>query len=277
MKMMNKIIDENNKIFVIREYNNFEDEDPSSRNDILEYLYDIRDSITEHIEALKAKATQIVNGGRLSMTYHDRCINDTETHGSIRISPKTAKDQLMVINAMIEEVLGSDDDMFAVVWDGSVFGQHNPRLCAVKKTYMPVRLLKFDKHKLFYLGDVYNANALSVTDGSDELKIMNDFHMTTEFCQGIIGIDMFGVFDSLRLTEEVIATRIKGVYVKESDVDNAKASIKNVNDQLNYCKDCGCYWILTDRNRQFFIDKGLKLPKRCASCRNARKMKIYEN
>ena len=280
MVTMNTTAIENNKIFVIREYNNFEDDELSSRTDILEYLYDIRDSITEKIDILTSRANKILNGvrnTRLSMTHHDSRIDDTETHGIIRISAKTAKDLLTVINDMIEEVLCSDDAMFAVVWDCTVYGQRNPRLRAVKKTYIPVYPLKFDKKKLFHLGDVYNANALSVTDESDEIKIMNDFHMTTQFHQGIIGIDMFGVFDSLRLTEEVIATRIKGVYVEESDVDNAIASIKNVNDQLNYCKDCGCYWILTDRNRQFFIDKGLKLPKRCASCRNARKIKMYEN
>ena len=274
---MNTIAIEHNKIFVIREYNNFEDGEPSSRNDILEYLYDIRDNITEKIDILTSRANQILNGvrnTRLSMTHHDSSIDDTETHGIIRISAKTAKDLLTVINDMIEEVLCSDDAMFAVVWDYTVYGQRNPRLRAVKKTYIPVYPLKFDKKKLFHLGDVYNANALSVTDGLDELKVMNDFHMTSQFYHGVIGIDMFGVFDSLRLSEEFITKKIKSVYVKESDVDDAKRSIKDVNDQLMYCKDCNHYWILTHLHRQYFIDKGLKIPKRCASCRQDRKIKM---
>ena len=272
---MNTIAIENNKIFVIREYNNFDDEEPSSRNDILEYLYDIRDSITERIDIMKYKANQILNGVKNPRwTHHDSCIDDTETHGIIRISAKTAKDILTVINDMIEKVLSSDEDMFAVVWDCTVFGQQNPRLQAVKKTYIPVYPLKFDKKKLFYLGDVYNANALSVTDGSDEIKVMNDFHMNKQFYHGVIGIDMFGVFDSLRLSEEFITSKIKSVYVKKLDVDDAKVAIKDVNDQLMYCNDCNHYWILTYQHRQYFINKGLNIPKRCASCRKDRKIKM---
>ena len=275
---MNTVTTHNEKMFVIREYNNFGDEEPSCRNDILEYLYDIRDGINDSIDTMKSKATRIVNGDTwATINNHDKCVIDPVTHWSIRLSPKTAENDLMVINAIIEEVLGSDDDMFAVVWDCKAFHQMNPRLQVVKRTYIPVYPLKFDKKKLFYLGDVYNANALSVTDGLDELKVAKDSHMVTPFNQRILGIDMFGVLDSLILSSETITKQIKGVYVEEPDVGNATASINEVNNKLMCCNDCKLYWILTDEERAFFVKKGLKIPKRCKPCRNARKMKMKEN
>lgn len=275
---MNTVTTYKEKMFIIREYNNFGDEEPSYRNDILEYLYDIRDGINDSIDIMKSKAVRIANGDTwTTINNRDKCVIDPITHWSIRLSPKTAENDLMVINAIIEEVLGSDDDMFAVVWDCVDFHQMNPRLQVVKKTYIPVYPLKFDKKKLFYLGDVYNANALSVTDGSDELKIMNDFHMTRRFYQGCIGINMFGVFDTLRKSEELITTEIKGVYVEEPDIGNVSSSIDKINNNLMCCSDCKLYWILTDEEREFFVKKGLKIPKRCKPCRNTRKIKMEEN
>ncbi len=271
---MNTFDTYNEKMFVIREYNNFGDEEPSYRNDILEYLYDIRDRINDSIDIMKSKATRIVNGDTwATINNHDKCVIDPATHWSICLSPKTVEHDLKVINAIIEEVLGSDDDIFAVVWDCVGCHQMNPRLQVVKKTYIPVYPLKFDKKKRFYLGDVYNANALSVTDGLDELKVVDDFHMVTPFQQRVLGIDMFGLFDTLILSSETITKQIKGVYVKEPDIGNVSSIINEINSKLMCCSDCKLYWILTDEEREFFVKKGLKIPKRCRPCRNARKMK----
>jgi hypothetical protein len=88
---------------------------------------------------------------------------------------------------------------------------------------------------------------------------------------------MFGVFDSLVISSETITKQIKGVYVEEPDIGNATASINEVNNKLMCCNDCKLYWILTDEERAFFVKKGLKIPKRCKPCRNARKMKMKEN
>lgn len=275
---MNTVTTYNEKMFIIREYNNFGDEEPSYRNDILEYLYDIRDGINNSIDIMKSKATRMANGDTwATINNRDKCVIDPVTRWSICLSPKTAENDLMVINAIIEEVLGSDDDMFAVVWDCVDFHLMNPRLQVVKKTYIPVYPLKFDKKKLFYLGDVYNANGLSVTDGSDELKVVNDSHMVTPLKQRTLGIDMFGVFDSLILSSESITKRSKGVYVEEPDVDNATALINKVNNKLMCCSDCKLYWILTDEKERSLSKKGFKIPKRCISCRMLRKQKMEEN
>jgi len=37
------------------------------------------------------------------------------------------------------------------------------------------------------------------------------------------------------------------------------------------CASCGAVWILTAKNRWFFIARGLALPRRCESCRHARR------
>jgi len=36
------------------------------------------------------------------------------------------------------------------------------------------------------------------------------------------------------------------------------------------CTECGQGFILTPEHEKWFLDKGLKLPKRCPECRNKR-------
>ena len=37
------------------------------------------------------------------------------------------------------------------------------------------------------------------------------------------------------------------------------------------CSDCGCTFNFTAEEQQFYAEKGFATPKRCGSCRNARK------
>ena len=37
------------------------------------------------------------------------------------------------------------------------------------------------------------------------------------------------------------------------------------------CKECGNEFELTEKEKKFFIDKGLELPKRCKECRLRRR------
>jgi DNA replicative helicase MCM subunit Mcm2 (Cdc46/Mcm family) len=39
------------------------------------------------------------------------------------------------------------------------------------------------------------------------------------------------------------------------------------------CQDCGKNFVFTDKEQEFYKEKGFVTPKRCKSCRNARKNK----
>lgn len=50
----------------------------------------------------------------------------------------------------------------------------------------------------------------------------------------------------------------------------------NTNGELIKCKDCGKGFLLSPEKKQFFLDRGLHLPKRCPTCRKARKQEREE-
>jgi hypothetical protein len=43
-------------------------------------------------------------------------------------------------------------------------------------------------------------------------------------------------------------------------------------DTQHTCPDCAAAWTLPAGEREFFIDRGLNLPKRCPACRAARRL-----
>jgi hypothetical protein len=42
------------------------------------------------------------------------------------------------------------------------------------------------------------------------------------------------------------------------------------------CKDCGTVFEITDRDQEFYNDKGYSLPRRCLECRRKNKAKKLE-
>lgn len=49
---------------------------------------------------------------------------------------------------------------------------------------------------------------------------------------------------------------------------------EKVTDHIIRCCDCGSGFILTYGERQFYSDRQLNLPKRCAECRRKRRQGI---
>ncbi len=47
-------------------------------------------------------------------------------------------------------------------------------------------------------------------------------------------------------------------------------------DKTIICKDCGTPFVLTESEQAFYKDKGFPEPKRCKSCREARKQQKAE-
>lgn len=196
---MNTINFKENKIWVIREYND-SDENISYINDILEYMYDIRDGLKEGIEKRTKNVQSFINNNNTDYcSYHrsyrdDKYYIDKASHLKIECIP----DNLKIINALIEEVNGSDDKIYAVVWDISDQRSNvikNPRLRKVLKTYLPVYDIRFDRKNLFHLGELHNANGISITDNDEALTIMADWHLTEHLDgRGTITDPIFGIF-----------------------------------------------------------------------------------
>ena len=276
---MNTVENKENKIWVIREYND-SDENISYMNDILEYLYDIRDGLKEGIEKRTKNAQSFIsNNGTYRSYLDDKYYFEKASHLKIECLP----DNLMVINDLIDEVNGSDDKIYAVVWDKSdqrANAIKNPRLRKVLKTYLPVCDIRFDRKNLFHLGELHNANGISITDNDEALTIMNDYHLT-EHLDGIgtITDPIFGIFEHSNSSVEYIEKQLKRIYVHEADedMDRANSILKKINEEVIRCKDCGEYFILSKSHREYYLGKGLSVPKRCSACRlSRREQKVKE-
>lgn len=273
---MNAIEFKETKIWVLREYNDA-DENISYMNDILEYLYDIRDGLEEGIEKRTKTAQSFISNNDTYRSYLDDkyCI-DKASRFRIECTP----DNLKVINDLIDEVNGSDYKMYAVVWDKS--DQHrnvikNPRLRRVLKTYLPVYDIRFDRKNLFHLGEVHQANAISINDNDGEaLTFMTDYHLTEHLdCRGTITDSIFGIFENSSSSAGYIEKQLKRIYVHEidEDMDRANSIMKKINEEVIQCKDCGEYFLLSKSHREYYLGKGLSIPKRCSSCRLSRREK----
>lgn len=269
---MNTLEIKENKIWVIREYN-VSDDNFTSANDILEYLYDIRDGLEEGIAKRRKNAQSFINDNSTYRSYRaEKYYFDRASNLKIECLP----DNLMVINALIDEVNGSDDKMYAVVWDKSEERANvikNPRLRKVLKTYLPVYDIRFDKKNLFHLGEIHQANGISITDNGEALTFMTDCHLTEHLDgRGTITDSIFGIFENSASSVAYIEKQLKRVYVHEidEDMDRANAILKKINEEVVQCKDCGDYFLLSKSHREYYLGRGLSIPKRCSPCRLSR-------
>ena len=48
-------------------------------------------------------------------------------------------------------------------------------------------------------------------------------------------------------------------------------------DKTIKCQDCGEEFVFTEREQEFYTEKGFEPPKRCKTCRDARKNKYNKN
>ena len=48
-------------------------------------------------------------------------------------------------------------------------------------------------------------------------------------------------------------------------------------DKTIKCQDCGKEFVFTEREQEFYIEKGFETPKRCKACRDKRKNKYNKN
>lgn len=267
---MNKIIPTDDKVFVIREYCDAEDVEPDASNDILEYLYDIRDILTEGIDRQRSRLLQEVHDKN---SYHESLKYDISQYRlhpeyHLRISHKT----LNKINEIIDKVRGSDKGMFAVVWTRERAILSEPRLVTMLHSYVKLFNICFDQKRLFHLSEkIHKANAVSFIDEENdrytEVKIMDDYHCREHY-------DFWNVRGILTPSKSAMLINKEANYIyteADSNLDNIREGLASINEDIIRCKDCGNYFLLGYNEKCWYADKGLVAPKRCLSCRKSKK------
>lgn len=266
---MNRIEIKDEKFIVIREYYNGNGK-PNDQNDILEYLYEIRDLIKEKLDGVK-KNPNVAITSSYSRERFKHVDHPNNTYHSINVSYKNYDK----INDMIDHVIDSNDNMFCVVWDRHGFWLDNPRFGSVEKNVSEVPVLNFTKDKLFYI-DKCKANVVIIRDSNTYLEIYDDKSRTVPIRN--IG-DLYTIFDLLRDKEysyEKIKDVTKRTYLM--NYEGAEVDIKDVNETMYNCADCGKYYRITDYEKNWYKLKNFTLPsRRCRACREKKKFKKLQN
>ena len=268
---MNKIIPNGYKVFVIREYCDAEDVEPDASNDILEYLYDIRDILTEGIDRQRARVLQEVHDKN---SYHESLKYDISRY---RLHPeyhlRISHSDLNKIKEIIDKVRGSDKRMFAVVWTlerGAILAE--PRLVNMWRSYVKLFNICFDQKRLFHLSDKpHQANAISFIDEENdrytEVRILDDYRCKKHY-------DFWNVRGILTPSKSamLINKEANCIYTEaDSNLDNIREGLVSINEDIIRCKDCGNYFLLGHNEKCWYAAKGLVAPKRCPSCRKSKK------
>lgn len=260
--------DDDRKLFVVREYHN--GPNPDSSNDILEYLYDIRDVMNEYIDKEKDRLLKEIHNrkGHIGPNYNFAKVS---CHPSLRNQIHVTVENLKKIESIIEDVINSDKSMFAVVWSIKGFSITNPRLIYVQETQRDVYRFCFDPKRLLHLSDeVYKARTLSITDPIDTytvLRIIDDPQLEDHYdfwnIHNIFGQTGSSIDNTLSLNQ-----RANKIYIyADSNINNAIEAIDSLNEDIVKCKECGKYFLIQYNERLWYTQRGLSIPKRCPRCR----------
>lgn len=266
-----------NKYFVIREYVDDENIEANNMNDILEYLYGIRDGISNALEIRRERAIAVAHG---KTSVYDRSYRITQhvysDSDSYSYYVHTTQQNLDIINNLIEEVLDSDDNMFAVVWDiisANGFREiaSNPRLRPVKKTETSVNKIGFNDQKLFHVETV-TTPCISVTDDGTTLNTITDLMVKylSDICPYTTDPLIYEMSRSYgnTKTEKDIQKELERFYIdKELTISELEDYTKETNSMLHKCTCCGKYFSITGREELWYNERGFKLPKKCKQCK----------
>lgn len=276
---MNKTFEEDDKVIIIREYN--EAENPHCLNDILEFLRAMKNGLQTKLDAKRKYFRYKKLGGRnpTSLEYI-RVPGPGNASGSVyqmRVSTKN----LNLVNQMIEHVLASDKKMFAIVFDknfsviktGDEWNNvlTKPRIIDIKKTYIDVRRIEFSHNKLFHLSDIHKANGISIKDDETNISFsyMNDFHLDKAFNYW----ELFGCLDCKEYEDKLIETNMNKkcnhmfVPISKESENEANRALAKFNSVIYRCKDCLRYFLRPASEIEYYESKDLELPKRCLVCR----------
>lgn len=271
---MNKMVENNDHTILINllEYATNE-EDMTPESDILTFLYSIRDALSEGIDRRQRDAINVIHGG---VSKYSRII-DTIKHPLTFYNLKIKKETLDTINSMIEEVLDENDvTQYAIAWDIERYCLNNPRFVKITDDKLDIYEILFKPKDKFYTNPTL-AEALSLIVNGEKFIFINDPIHTNSF--DVIW-SLHEIFDGKSLSEEEINDNVKKFFIVESDPDYNMMcdKIKEFNETLMKCKECGKYFELPWSEKMFFEQNRLSIPKRCRLCREKRKnIKVGDN
>lgn len=265
---MNKMFEnhDHTRLINLLEYATNE-EDMTPESDVLTFLYSIRNSLSEALDRRRRDAINFIHDGTSNYSY----MFDSIKHPfpSMRYDLKIKKETLDTINSMIEEVLDeTDTTQYAIVWDIEGYYINDPRFVKISDDKLNIYEILFTPKDKFYTNPTL-AEALSIIVNGEKIIFINDpnknsFDMTWS---------LHDIMDGRSLSEKEIKNNIKKLFILESDpyLNEMRDAIKEFNETIHQCKECGKYFSLTWSEKLFFEQKGLSIPKRCMPCRAKRK------
>ena len=261
---MNKTVENHDRTILIDllEYAK-NDEDMTPESDVLTFLYSIRDGLSDGLERRRRDAINVIHGG---VSRYSRIVDSIQHPSFSFYHLEIKKETVDRINSMIDEVLDSDITQYAIAWDID-------RYCINDNLY--IYEILFSPKEKFYT-NITMAKALSLIVNGEKFIFMNDPNHEDSFDPVW---SLHDIFDGKALSEEKIKSKIKKLFILESDpnLNEMRDSISEFNSALMKCKECGKYFELTWTEKMFFEQKGLAIPKRCKPCRDKRKQARGEN
>lgn len=259
---MNRSFRNNNKVVVIREYC---DDVPTRVNDILEYLYDIENLMSDNIQ----KRINFARG--LSTWSPDNFIRTCD--GDYILS---TNENLNAIIKIIDDAKNINSNLYAVVYDvvdDSLIHPilSNPRLYIPVLTPIPCKQLIFEHNKFQIIES--SKPGYEIVDNSELIHFDNNEHVdpnTTSF---------YSKYMCPAFTRDVPSDTFRpdGLYVLDEDADKIQPMLDHINKRMIKCIDCKKSFYLDDNYRQWFDDRKMPYPKRCKLCVDQRRHRLEES
>ena len=253
---MNDTIVRDKKVLFVREYCPTEDSCLGS-NDILTFIYNLRDDAQSNIDERLAIARGAVKYSRVVVTskiffygYHIKVTNDLPE----------------ICNTMADYVLDSPETQFAVVFDkdkDEVLS--NPRIHIMTPTEIPMKQLKFDG--TFGIVESSYPDGFEFVDTDSVLMLIFDEKSDKMFKYD----DLYWVTIKNPKEKEFF----DGKFVPDNNVESVTELIEKLNSEIIRCRDCGKYFIFRDKEREWYDDRGFKYPRRCKTCSDINKHVNY--
>lgn len=260
----------NKMLFIVREYSN--SETATANTDILEYLYQCRDSMKSAIETSLKIARTMIKGKDISFYDEYHRVATTPNGQYIKLTNENRD----VINAIIDDILNDNAEQYVLMWDIEENPRSrrcpelvtNPRLIDFTIETKSVHRVSFDHRKLFHLVED-SIKCVVIQDGKDRVEINEDVYDVSE-------LDLFRIHSmeldrdlGLPLTENQIKgnlTNLKEYVLNPSCIPTKTEKLNNLNKDLIKCKDCGGFFFMSESGKKWFADKGWNIPKLCKTC-----------
>jgi len=253
---MNDTIVRDKKVIFMREYCPTE-ESCFSSNDILTFIYNLRDNAQANIN----ERIGVAHG---NIKYHRYIVTNMIFYFGFKII--VTNDLISCLDTMTDYVLDSSEMQFAIVFDmdkDEVLS--NPRIHACTPTEIPMKRISFDG--TFGIVESSYPDGYEMVDTDSELLLIFDEQSDKMFKYD----QLYWVTIKNPREKEFF----DGKFITDHNVESVTKLIEKLNKEIIRCKACGKYFIFRDKEREWYDDRGFKYPRRCKTCSNINKHVNY--